>query len=305
MGLILKYGAPIMKVSLESSGVSAARGDGVILSVPGPAAVAVHPGLVANLTAIAASGAPVVIVGRCDVIPRELHALAGVACGGGGVTGGLAPAYYGPASFVVAGYPATANISLGPRARATAVDARTRVLGSLADGAAFFTRRGNVTWAQLNDFTLPVRADLTLKNYGAAAAHYDLARELRARSFPFLDGIAPTRPLTLHTWQAGAGTRYLLAGNLEGNNCRSPCAVPSDLGPREVVVGVAVGSSTAADAAGGGGLWSVSGLTSAEPSVLRSCGALFCAAGGPLGPFAWHRLPVSRCTPAPPRLWGR
>jgi hypothetical protein len=67
MGLVLKYGFPLMKVMRIEDGVHpAAHSDGVILSVPATASTE----LVANLTLLSSTGATVVLLGRCDKIVR-------------------------------------------------------------------------------------------------------------------------------------------------------------------------------------------------------------------------------------------
>ena len=86
MGVLLKYGLPLLKVARLEDGIAtvgptAARG-GVILSVPSSASAAGKKGseksqLAANLTSLAAEGAPVILLGRCDLIDPELMALVG------------------------------------------------------------------------------------------------------------------------------------------------------------------------------------------------------------------------------------
>jgi hypothetical protein len=230
LGIMLKYGLPLLKVGRIEDGVDpTVHRDGVVLSIP----TSVSGALVANLTALAATGAPVVILGRCDRIDPALLALVDARCS---TTTGVDAPYYGPARFAATG--TTANISLSRHVRVTAgPNADAASVETLPNGNVVMVGRGTTMYAQLNDYTSPVTSNLAVQNYGHVTAHYTLASGLVWPPIRDIVGLTTTRPITLHTWSEGTGTRGILAGNLEGNHCNGlPCSVPTELGGRAVTV---------------------------------------------------------------------
>jgi hypothetical protein len=234
VGLVLKYGMPLLKVMRLEDGIEPLEHpDGVFLSVP----TTVSAVLVANLSALAKSGAPVVLLGRCDQIATALLAMAGVECQGDTIL----PAHYGGAS--IPGITGSINVSLGRRANVRVLEG-TKALATLDNGDVFMTKSvGGVVYAQLNDYTHPVTSNLAVTNYGHGTPHFVLAANAKCRSLQVVGGMDQTQPVTLHMWSQQDGTLVILAGNLEGNFCGGiACSVPTALTSRSVTVAVDTGA---------------------------------------------------------------
>ena len=298
----------------------------MVISVP--AAPSTSPELVANLSALATTGAPVVLLGRCDLVAAPLLALAGVECmcrtppsTGAGNT---RPPYYGPATLLLDGTVVNATVSIGPRCRAAVLpptDTRGRgrggkalatLVGAGGDGDVTMAKKGSVTWAQLNDYTHPVSGRLQVSNYGTGTPHYLIATQNRWGLLQVMAGVDQTQPIALHAWSehhAGNGTGdvgstgsdgrlprlMVLAGNLEGNNCGagSPCSVPTQLTPRSVTVALDTsGGLVAAAARGVGQRWLLRALDSSmSPRILTAA-----ARGGRGGQVTFVvDVPVASC----------
>lgn len=281
-GVCSRYGVAAFKIARIEDGLCPADvADGVVLSVP----TNVSADLVHNISVVATSGAPVVLLGRCTHIATSLLALAGVErCDTDGVRTYLPP-YYGAAVLVNHTYNAT--VSVGRYARVVATAGVSEPLVTLGNGDVIMTQRDHVVFAQLNDYTSPVTANLAVANYGDAMPHYVLATRPHWRSVRVVGGLSPTQPASVHVWavdepwgdasgaaQACASTPsrrrlMLLVGNLDANFCGGPCSVPAEQGTRSVTVEV----DTALAGHGLAQRWLLRALsTFAAPVVLYSAG---------------------------------
>ncbi len=251
LGLVLKYGVPLAKIARIEDGVAPAEhADGVFLSVPSASSVSSE--LVANLTALATGGSPIVLLGRCDKIAPDLLELAGVKC----QPESRNPPFYGQAAFKDRnGDSINSTVSIGTRYKisvraGTGGETLASLIGAGGNGDTIMARKGTVTYAQLNDYRPPVSARLQVLNYGAGIPHYLLATDNDWGSLRLVNGVDPTQPIALHAWRGAVGGDpgvrariTVLAGNVEANNCGSetPCSVPTQLGPRSVTVNLDTG----------------------------------------------------------------
>ena len=242
LGVLLKYGLPVMKIARSEDGVDPRQfqPDGAIFSIP----TVVSDQLVANVTALANGGAPVVLLGRCDHVAPRLLAMAGAKCS----AADMFPPFYGPASVNLPdGTVVRANVSLGSHGRVTTANAEDTlvVLDSSGFSDVLVTAKGNTIYAQLNDY-LPsyqgLKSNLAVANYGMATPHYLIAMRSPSRSLRVASGMSQTQPTSVHMWHEGEDTLVLLAGNLDSNNCAGlPCSVPTSLTARNLALEIQLG----------------------------------------------------------------
>jgi hypothetical protein len=242
LGVLLKYGLPVLKIVRIEDGVDPQQlhPDGAIFSIPAVAS----DELVANVTALADGGSPVVMLGRCDHVAAPLLALAGANCS----AADMFPPFYGLASVNLPdGTVVRSNVSLGKHGRTTTANTAEAlaVLDSSGGSDVIISTKGNTLYAQLNDY-LPGyqgrKSNLAVANYGMATPHYLVATRSQARSLRVASGISQTQPASVHMWREGQHTLVLLAGNLDSNNCAGlPCSVPTALTPRNLALEIQLG----------------------------------------------------------------
>lgn len=236
VGVLLKYGVPILAASRLEDGVSSQRQDGYLLSVPTTATTS--SAMLDNITALSHGDSSVLILGRGDFVHPNLLSLVGASAN---VSAGVTPGFHGNASLntrlpVPCDAASRQQMSLGPYAHVSVNDASvgdtfmtvpSSPSGSSSVIGAFATKHPSTVWAQLNDWSNSEGEDLSVADIGTLGPFQATAALVNSgqKAAVVVSGINATHPATLLAFRS-RGTAKIVLGNLETPYCSSERTPP-------------------------------------------------------------------------------